>query len=62
MVTRGRAPQLDAFAREPVVPSELVVLDNMVLLPHLGSVAHETRKAMGESVIAALVRHFSGAA
>jgi lactate dehydrogenase-like 2-hydroxyacid dehydrogenase len=49
---------LDVFAREPAVPPELTDLDNVVLLPHLGSATHETRAAMGETVVTALTRHF----
>lgn len=39
---------LDVFADEPNVPAELVGLDNVVLLPHIGSATVETREAMGE--------------
>lgn len=37
---------LDVFADEPMVPEELTALDNVVLLPHVGSATHETRAAM----------------
>lgn len=37
---------LDVFAREPHVPSQLLELDNVVLLPHLGSGTVETRADM----------------
>lgn len=37
---------LDVFANEPHVPEELLALDNVVLLPHLGSGTHETRADM----------------
>ena len=37
---------LDVFADEPNVPSELFALDNVVLLPHVGSGTVETRAAM----------------
>ncbi|MFE0750916.1 2-hydroxyacid dehydrogenase [Gordonia sp. NPDC058843] len=39
---------LDVFAREPRVPEELLSMDNVVLLPHLGSGTVETRAAMEE--------------
>ena len=39
---------LDVFTAEPNIPPELFALDNVVLLPHVGSATHETRKAMGE--------------
>ncbi len=37
---------LDVFADEPNVPSELLELDNVVLLPHVGSGTVQTRAAM----------------
>jgi lactate dehydrogenase-like 2-hydroxyacid dehydrogenase len=37
---------LDVFAREPEVPPALLELDNVVLLPHLGSGTVETRQDM----------------
>ncbi len=37
---------LDVFAREPHVPSEFLSLDNVVLLPHVGSATYATRAAM----------------
>jgi lactate dehydrogenase-like 2-hydroxyacid dehydrogenase len=37
---------LDVFANEPNVPHELSELDNVVLLPHLGSGTVQTRQAM----------------
>jgi lactate dehydrogenase-like 2-hydroxyacid dehydrogenase len=39
---------LDVFANEPHVPEALLSMDNVVLLPHVGSATHETRKAMGD--------------
>ena len=38
---------LDVYENEPEVHSGLVELDNVVLLPHLGSATIETRTAMG---------------
>ena len=47
---------LDVYAREPLVPQELRDLENVVLLPHLGTAALEVRAAMGmmalENIIA----------
>lgn len=37
---------LDVFAEEPHVPAELFGLDNVVLLPHIGSATARTRRAM----------------
>ncbi|KAL5697504.1 Glyoxylate/hydroxypyruvate/pyruvate reductase 2kgr [Ranunculus cassubicifolius] len=49
---------LDVFENEPQVPEELFELDNVVLLPHVGSGTWETRKAMADLVIANLEAHF----
>jgi hydroxypyruvate reductase len=51
---------LDVFAGEPHVPAELLAMDNVVLLPHVGSATKETRKAMGDLVLANLAAHFAG--
>jgi glyoxylate reductase len=37
---------LDVYAHEPHIPDALRELDNVVLLPHLGSATRETRQAM----------------
>jgi glyoxylate reductase len=39
---------LDVFEREPVVYPQLFELDNVLLLPHIGSATVETRTAMAE--------------
>jgi len=41
---------LDVYADEPAVSPALRSLDNVVLLPHLGSATRETREAMGMRV------------
>ena len=41
---------LDVYENEPLVPVELMQLDNVVLLPHVGSATVETRAAMGQRV------------
>ncbi|WP_413989474.1 2-hydroxyacid dehydrogenase [Labrys okinawensis] len=46
---------LDVFADEPKVPEALIALDNVVLLPHVGSASHHTRAAMGQLVIDNLI-------
>ncbi|MEP3045299.1 MAG: D-glycerate dehydrogenase [Roseibium sp.] len=42
---------LDVFEHEPAVNPKLVKLDNVVLLPHMGSATIEGRIEMGEKVI-----------
>ncbi|KAG0503474.1 hypothetical protein HPP92_003546 [Vanilla planifolia] len=48
---------LDVFEHEPHVPEELFGLDNVVLLPHVGSGTVETRKAMADLVLGNLEAH-----
>lgn len=55
-----KAAGLDVFAHEPEVPEELVSLENAVLLPHVGSATHETRRAMADLVVRNLQAHFAG--
>ena len=57
-----RGAGLDVFAKEPYVPEELQAMDNVVLLPHIGSATHETRTMMGNIVIENLRAHFAGQA
>ncbi|MCB1488310.1 MAG: 2-hydroxyacid dehydrogenase, partial [Bauldia sp.] len=45
------AAGLDVFADEPNVPEALLSLDNVVLLPHVGSASHHTRDAMGKLMV-----------
>lgn len=42
---------LDVFEHEPAVNSKLLALDNVVLLPHMGSATQEGRIDMGEKVL-----------
>lgn len=51
---------LDVYEDEPNVPEALLTLENVVLLPHVGSATHETRAAMGELTVANLRAHFAG--
>jgi lactate dehydrogenase-like 2-hydroxyacid dehydrogenase len=51
---------LDVFADEPNVPEALTRLENVLLLPHLGSATEETRGAMGMKVVENLVAFFEG--
>lgn len=43
---------LDVYPQEPQVPEALLDLENVVLLPHLGSANAETREAMGMRALA----------
>ena len=43
---------LDVYPQEPQVPRVLLGLENVVLLPHLGSANAETRIAMGMKALA----------
>jgi len=51
---------LDVFEGEPKVPQELIGMENVVLLPHLGSASLETRVAMGMRVVDNLTAFFAG--
>jgi len=51
---------LDVFEEEPKVPEALWTMDNVVLVPHIGSATRETRAAMCRLTIDNLVAHFSG--
>src|SRR5919109_1970891 len=42
---------LDVFEHEPAVSPKLLELDNVVLLPHMGSATIEGRIDMGEKVL-----------
>ncbi len=42
---------LDVYEHEPAIHPKLLTLDNVVLLPHMGSATLESRVAMGERVI-----------
>jgi len=42
---------LDVFEREPQVEPELLTLDNVMLVPHLGSGTVETRTAMADLAV-----------
>ena len=52
---------LDVFAREPAVPDALLTMENVVLLPHLGSATVDTRTTMGMRVLDNLQAFFNGA-
>ena len=50
---------LDVLANEPHVPEPLRKMDNVVLLPHIGSATFETRAEMGDLLINNLEAYFS---
>lgn len=52
------AAGLDVFEDEPRVPETLFGMENVVLLPHVGSATVETRQAMGDLTVENLVRYF----
>ncbi len=58
--SRLGAAGLDVFDDEPNVPAELLVLDNVVLTPHIASATEETMRAMGECVVGNLQSWFAG--
>ena len=51
---------LDVFEKEPSVSKELMSMENVVLLPHLGSATSETRYAMGMRVVENIEAFFAG--
>ena len=54
------AAGLDVFANEPNVPDELRTMQNVVLLPHIGSASVVTRNAMDQLVVDNLKHWFAG--
>jgi lactate dehydrogenase-like 2-hydroxyacid dehydrogenase len=52
---------LDVYEREPQIAPALLAMENVVLLPHLGSATTETRVAMGRRALENLRLFFSGA-
>jgi lactate dehydrogenase-like 2-hydroxyacid dehydrogenase len=51
---------LDVFEDEPRVPAELIGMDHVMLLPHVGSASHHTREGMGQLQVDNLTSWFSG--
>lgn len=51
---------LDVFEDEPRVPAELIAMDHVVLLPHVGSASVHTREQMGQLLVDNLVSWFDG--
>lgn len=55
-----RGAGLDVYEAEPQVPEKLKAMENVVLLPHLGSATEETRTAMGMKVVDNVTAFFEG--
>jgi hydroxypyruvate reductase len=51
---------LDVFWDEPNVPSELIAMENVVIVPHIGSSTLEIREQRGAHLLANVTAHFSG--
>lgn len=51
---------LDVYENEPHVPDELLAMDNVVLIPHLGTATHETRGEMSSLVAENIKAFFNG--
>jgi lactate dehydrogenase-like 2-hydroxyacid dehydrogenase len=51
---------LDVYVNEPRVPRELIEMEHVVLLPHVGSGSVHTRRAMGQLVVDNLKSWFAG--
>ena len=54
------AAGLDVFADEPRVPDALLALEQVVLLPHVGTATHHTRGRMGQLAIDNVIAWFDG--
>ena len=52
-----RGAALDVYEHEPSVSSRLMAMNNVVIVPHIGSATEETRSAMAR-IAATDVRHF----
>lgn len=52
---------LDVYANEPAVPAELIAMENVVLLPHVGGATTYVQQAVGAALIANLKSFASGA-
>jgi lactate dehydrogenase-like 2-hydroxyacid dehydrogenase len=57
---RIMAAGLDVYAKEPEVPKALMDLENVVLLPHLGSASEYTRERMDQLVVDNIIAWAAG--
>ncbi|GAB4170864.1 MAG: glyoxylate reductase [Calditrichia bacterium] len=46
----------DVYEKEPIIPEELMSLDNVVLLPHIGSATTDTRLSMGYLAVDSIIQ------
>ncbi|MEM6664968.1 MAG: 2-hydroxyacid dehydrogenase [Pseudomonadota bacterium] len=51
---------LDVFEKEPAVPAELLAMEKVVLLPHVGSASQHTRDGMGQLLVDNLLAYRDG--
>lgn len=51
---------LDVYEFEPTVPPALMAMENVTLLPHLGTAALEVRENMGMMAVENLIAHLEG--
>ncbi len=51
---------LDVYENEPEVSPALLTLENVTLLPHLGTAVQEVREAMGMMALDNLIAHLEG--
>ena len=51
---------LDVYEREPAIEDRLLKMDNVVLLPHIGSATYETRLKMAMMAATNLVMALKG--
>lgn len=51
---------LDVYEFEPKVPAALIAMENVTLLPHLGTACLEVRENMGMMAVANLIAHLEG--
>lgn len=54
------AAGLDVFEHEPDVPTTLLEMDQVVLLPHIGTATHHTRERMGDLLVRNVLSWFDG--
>jgi lactate dehydrogenase-like 2-hydroxyacid dehydrogenase len=52
-----RAAGLDVYKNEPSIPEAYTALNNVILLPHVGSATVETRREMGNLVMQNIARY-----